>query len=171
MEEWKAIPGYEGFYSVSNLGRVRAEQRQVKAPRNSIRTLPQKMMTTINNRGYKQVGLRRDGLYKCRSIHSLVMLAFVGPKPNGMEVAHNNGAKDDNQLVNLRYDTPAGNSADRKIHGTEKIGKDHHSAKLNQSQVLCIRKDARKYREIAKDYGVDSTTIFDIKSRRSWAWL
>lgn len=171
MEEWKAIPGYEGFYSVSNLGRVRAEQRQVTGKMSSIRTLPQKLMTPTNNDGYLQIRLSRNKSSICRKVHVLVMMAFIGPRPDGMDVAHKNGIRNDNRLENLRYDTKTGNCADKKLHGTQQYGRQVSTSKLTEEQVMAIRMDGRGIRKIGREYGVHHKSISSIKNGKNWAWL
>ena len=171
MEEWKAIPGYEGFYSVSNLGRVRAEQRQVPGKMSSIRTLPQKLMTPTNNDGYLQIRLSRNKSSICRKVHALVMMAFVGKRPDGMEVAHKNGIRSDNRLENLRYDTKLGNCSDKKIHGTQPRGTQIRRSKLTEEQVNAIRFDKRSCRKIGLEYGVHHKSVAAIKNGTSWTWL
>jgi len=67
------------------------------------------------------------------------MLAFVGPCPDGLEVAHDNGVPNDNRLSNLRYDTHKGNHADRKRHGTNNAGEKNGQATMTTQGVLEIR--------------------------------
>ena len=75
------------------------------------------------------------------SIHRLVLLAFVGDPPEGKPVAcHNNGKHHDNRLENLRWDCQKGNLADRKAHGTERLGEQCHNSKLTDEDVRWIRK-------------------------------
>lgn len=171
MEEWKAIPGYEGFYSVSSLGRVRAEERQVSGKCGSIRTLPQKIMNLSNTDGYVQVSLHKEKSRISRKVHVLVMLAFSGPRPSGMDVAHNNGVRNDNRFENLRYDTRLGNCADKKSHGTQPRGRQISHSRLNEDQVIAIRADGRKFREIGREYGVHHKSISSIKNGKNWSWL
>jgi hypothetical protein len=171
MEKWKEIPGYEGFYSVSNLGRVRAEERQVPGKCGSIRTLPQKIMNPSNTDGYVQVSLHKEKSRFCKKVHVLVMLAFSGPRPMGMEVAHNNGVRNDNRIENLRYDTKLGNCADKKTHGTQPRGSQISRSKLSKEQVIAIRADSRKFREIGREYGVHHKSISNIKNEKNWSWL
>ena len=171
MEIWKAIPGYEGFYSVSSLGRVRAEKRQVEGKLSSVRTLPQKLMIPTNNGGYLQVCLSRNKSQLCRKVHVLVMLAFVGERPDGLEVAHKNGIRHDNRLENLRYDTKFGNCQDKKLHGTQPRGTQIRRSKLTEEQVKAIRLDGRSSRKIGLEYGVHHQSISSIKNGTSWSWL
>lgn len=104
LEQWKSIPGYEGLYEVSNLGNVRS-------PRRILRQQPISKWAK-----YQKVSLFRDRTLKTFAVHRLVMITFVGPRPDGMETCHNNGDPTDNRLANLRYDTPSSNIADRIRH-------------------------------------------------------
>lgn len=111
-EEWKPIEGYEGVYEVSNMGNVR--RRKVLKPQTNPKT------------GYKHVSLYWDGKPTIRLIHQLVMEAFVGPAPDGMEVCHGPNGKADNSLANLRYDTKSNNQHDKKRDGTDhNVNKTH----------------------------------------------
>jgi hypothetical protein len=115
-EVWKSIPGYKQ-YEVSNLGNVRSVDRWVRFGKTeSLRfTKGQVIRKCINNNGYEQVTLCRE---TGRHVHHLVLLAFVGPRPNGMEALHGDGNKANNRLDNLRYGTRSENQHDRAKHGT-----------------------------------------------------
>ena len=67
---------------------------------------------------YLNVTLRRGGRSYCRNVHALIMLAFVGPPPPGLEVRHLNGNNYDNRLENLAYGTHSQNQLDMVTHGT-----------------------------------------------------
>jgi hypothetical protein len=89
MEEiWKEI-GIKK-YAVSNLGNVRGQD--------GIRLLK----PATNDHGYKYVTICNDGEKK-KSVHILVMEAFVGERPDGYDIDHINRVRDDNRLENLRY--------------------------------------------------------------------
>jgi len=93
-------------------------------------------------RGSFAVGYRRAKMPGSKSgvmVHQLVLSAFVGPCPDGMQCCHNNGNRADNRLTNLRWDTPKSNSADRHKHGTVPFGARSGRAKLTEKQVLRIR--------------------------------
>lgn len=115
-EKWKPVVGYEGAYEVSDLGRVRSVDRQVWNGRvwhsKSGRTL------SVFRGNYSKVRLKVNGDAKTRNVHTLVAEAFIGERPDGLEVCHGNGDPHDNRASNLRYDTKAANSADRVKHGT-----------------------------------------------------
>jgi len=109
MEQWKDVPGYEGMYEVSDEGRVRSLYRIVKSSSSRgvvfDKPYPSKMLREADNRGYSIVVLCKGGVPKPFTIHRLVMLAFVGPKPDGLQINHLNGRKDDNHVSNLEYCT------------------------------------------------------------------
>jgi hypothetical protein len=109
---------------------------------------------------------------KTRSIHSLVLEAFVGPCPEGMECCHNDGNAKNNNLCNLRWDTYSNNQLDSVKHGTKPQGKNHFRAKIKEEDVPTIRillkEGKRSMNSISKDYNVDCATIRDIRDRRTW---
>lgn len=109
-ERWLPVPGYEEWYSVSDHGRVRSTK--YKQPR-FLRPRSDK-----SRYGHVSVQLCRDGVAKSFRIHVLVMLAFVGPRPDDMEVCHFDGDPTNNTLTNLRYDTASANEWDKVRHGT-----------------------------------------------------
>ena len=67
--------------------------------------------------GYRYVALFYDDQKRRRPVHQLVAEAFIGPRPPGLHVCHNDGDPANNQPSNLRYDTPSENSYDTVRHG------------------------------------------------------
>jgi hypothetical protein len=117
-EEWRPIPGYERTYAVSSLGRVmRVEGRNARARIRKLRA---------NRHGYIDVRLSQDNLFKTHTVHKLVMLAFVGPRPDGAEIRHLNGNGSDNRLVNLAYGTVSENRIDITRHGRNRNASKTH---------------------------------------------
>lgn len=172
MEHWRTVLGYEGSYSVSDLGRVRAEPRVVKhSSGGKMRRKGGPLRPTINEGGYAAVQLCKDGRIKFRTVHSLVLEAFVGARPPGMEGCHNDSNPRNCALSNLRWDTRSGNFGDMVANGTRRFGAKHPLAKLTDAQVLAIRDDQRILRLIAQDYGIALSNVSSIKRRLSWAWL
>lgn len=113
MERWKDISGYEGYYQVSDWGNVRSVDRVAA----NGAWWPGKLLKTPLRSGYPCVDLSR-GTRMTVHVHVLVMLAFVGPRPEGMVICHFDGDPTNNHLANLRYDTHSSNMLDSVRHGT-----------------------------------------------------
>jgi len=123
-EHWRDIPDYEGVYQVSDFGRVRRLPGLIQS--HNARTGCRRWKGRILRPGYAGrercyafVQLSLGGKVSHHYVHDLVMLAFVGPKPPGMEVCHGRNGKRDNRLVNLSYGMPTKNQGpDRRRDGT-----------------------------------------------------
>lgn len=107
QEEWRPVVGAEEHYEVSNLGRV----KRVTPPG------PRLLAGGLRG-GYRRVSIYIDGQQTRKSIHVMVAEAFIGPRPEGMSVCHNDGNPLNNRLDNLRYDTHSANIQDSVKHGT-----------------------------------------------------
>lgn len=126
LEIWRPIRNWSGFYEVSNLGRVRSLDRIVPNGRGGGKFVPGRIMKPYRDRpkySHMIIQLSRGGRSKTGAefplVHKLVLEAFVGPRPPGMEACHNNGDGCDNRLSNLRWDTHRANMADQFEHGTK----------------------------------------------------
>lgn len=118
-ERWLPIPGYEGSYEVSNQGRVRSLDREITRSDGRVQRNRGRVLSPgIDTQGRHGVALKALGHSKSFRVHTLVMLAFVGPRPDGMEVCHWDGRPENNALSNLRYDTRSANRFDAVRHGT-----------------------------------------------------
>jgi DNA-binding transcriptional regulator YiaG len=107
-------------------------------------------------------------------VHRLVLLAFVGPCPPGMEGCHNDGNPANNRIENLRWDTHDANMKDAIRHGTARSarGEQQWQAKLTAEQVRYIRDNRQiSRREMAKRFGIHPGTVKNIRRRATWAWL
>ena len=93
-EEWRAVLGYAGFYEVSSLGRVRRLDGAVRHPTGSLKKWRGGVMKPRETKkGYMHVHLSRYGQVRALKVAGLVCEAFHGPRPVGMEVAHEDGSK------------------------------------------------------------------------------
>lgn len=106
MEEiWKDVKGFEGFYQISSLGRVKS------LPRNG--TINSERILKPNNvRGYLQVVLNKKGDKSYKKVHRLVAENFIENPLNKREVNHIDGNKHNNNLSNLEWVT----SSENQIH-------------------------------------------------------
>lgn len=113
-EQWRPVLGFEGYYEVSDHGRVRSLAREVRAGYGRTRWMPGQMLHPCvhNPYGHVLVILSAAGQRKTRTVHRLVLEAFVGPRPDGLEACHGPGGGGDNHLTNLRWDTHSANVRD-----------------------------------------------------------
>lgn len=170
-EVWKDIVGYEGLYLVSNYGQIKSLPRK---------TTSGKLLKQVNHtNGRLGVGLSKNGKEKTHCTSRLVIEAFVGPRPMGMECCHNDGNPQNNYISNLRYDTHKNNMKDMKKHGTFSpppihLDSDNPNSKMDRSSIVKIRKLLQKgvrVLDIAKLFGVHITTIYRIKNKETWGHL
>ncbi len=115
MESWRAIPGYVGSYEASDAGRIRSLDRITDRGR---RWAGRIMSPSQMANGYLTVTLWRDGIQRSALVHRLVLAAFVGPAPTGMEALHRDGAQTNNSISNLAWGTHSENQMDQVSHGT-----------------------------------------------------
>lgn len=102
-EEWKDIEGYEGYYQVSNLGRVKSLERKVSNGHALIDKPETILLPNTLAKGYFQVTLYNGKTRKCFQVHRLVASAFIKNECNYPQVNHINGNKQDNMVENLEW--------------------------------------------------------------------
>ena len=169
-ERWKPILGYEGMYEISDHGRVKSLDRFDGRGR----WIKGRIMTpTVNKSGYYHVDLCKDGKRTCSKVHRLVARAFCEGYAPGLLVCHNDGNPLNNHYTNVRFDTPAGNMADKVKHGTSSgaIGEQVNTSKLTVSKVISIIDDLNTGMtglELAKKHNVYPSTINRIKLGKTW---
>lgn len=169
-EIWKDVLEYEGYYQVSNHGRVKS------LARNSVdgRKLSSCIITPrLDRYGYVRVWLYKDGDRKEYRIHRLVAIAFVPNPDNKCEVNHKNGIKNYNYDNNLEWVTSSENHR-HSVHvlgNRTQDGEQNSQAKLTFTEVKEIRRlqdSGMSRKDIAIKFKVTPTTISDIWTRRGW---
>lgn len=171
-ERWKDVVGWEGYYEVSNMGRVRSVERIVRSRGAATRIIKSKVLKPLaHSGGYQQASLSREGKMHRRFIHRLVLEAFCGKAPVDFVACHNNGDPTDNRLDNLRWDSVAANSADKKRHGTQPLGEKCPGSKLSVQDVQIIRArcgEGVSQRQVAQDFSIAQQTVSEIVSGQIW---
>ena len=173
IEIWKPVVGFEGLYEVSDHGRVRSVDRYIDRRRKGgthKAFCRGKVMSPGPHRGgYETITLHDAGAETCTTVHVLVAAAFIGPRPEGHQVCHNDGNRKNSRAANLRYGTPSENAADKHLHGTAAIGERSASAVLTERDVLEIRAArGAPQAELAARFGCTFSNISAIQRRVSW---
>lgn len=114
MERWRDVPGFEGIYRVSDHGRLSS---RTPDGRGSYR----RYLTRGSRDAYRLVALHDGPRLRRTAMHILMLEAFIGPRPPGMEARHLDDVKHNNVLSNLAWGTQAENNADR-MRNTGRIG-------------------------------------------------
>lgn len=167
IEVWRDIPNYEGFYQVSNFGRIKSVKRVIIRRNGTKNTCQEKVLKLNTNKGYYYISLFKNGVSKTFGVHQLVLRAFVGVQDKGIEVRHLDNNPFNNRLENLAYGTKSDNMQDAIKCGS--LSRSHTS--LTDEQVISILSDTRKECEIARAYGIHPGTVNAIKQRKSFKHL
>lgn len=167
-EIWKPVLGWP-LYEVSDHGRVRSWKQHGRSK--IMPSVPKVLAQAPTGHGYPHVTLSHEGASKSFQIHTLVLTAFVGPRPPKLDCCHDDGTRTNNHLGNLSWGTRKKNFEDRDRHGRTPRGEKVGGSKLTADQVIAIRADHRTHVAIAPDYGVSRATISLIKERRTWRHL
>lgn len=169
-EEWRDIEEFEGLYEISSWGRIK------KLTYGSNNGLPKDgMMKPHRHTGgylYSTLRYSNGGTRTC-PVHRLVAHAFIGKRPDGMQINHKDGVKTNNRADNLEYVSPSGNVRHAMKLGLWKAlrGVANGSAKLTEEQVKDIRQryaSGERQTALALEYQVKQAHISSIIHRKCW---
>ena len=179
-ETWKPVVGFEGLYEVSDLGRVRSLDRIIRQWNRHAwieRRYPGVVLKPRpRNKFYAAYILYNGNIKRTVNGHVLVAESFVGPRPRGLEVCHDNGVHDDNRLCNLRYDTHKSNSGDTTKHGRQvrPQGEKHGMSRFSNEDVVLMRKYSAAGltgASIAVMFDASPTAVSQIVRRKRWTHI
>lgn len=170
-EVWKDIPGYEGLYQVSNVGRVKSLERKITRSDGRLCTIKEKILKDrIGSSKRPYVALFKERNRKDVMIHVLVALSFIGERPKDYQVLHKDGDILNNRLENLSYDTRQQNAID-----FYRYGQNGSNGKLSIDDVVEIRKLYKTgnylQRELSESFGVSQNQISRIVNKKKYSWL
>lgn len=171
-ERWLPVVGYYGYYEVSDWGWVRSVERTVIFKNGAKRLYPSRILSTnALVMGYRSIGLWAANRGERLLLHRVVLEAFVGPCPPGMECRHEDGDRLNARLDNLSWGTPKQNGEDRVAHGKQARHERHGMAIMTTEVVRQIRAMLGQYpqHEIARKFGISQTAVSNIKTGRRWA--
>jgi NUMOD4 motif len=166
-ERWLPVPGYEGFYDVSDYGGVRSVRHMTAAGWRGGRVLS----PFLDGDGYFRVNLSRYGKLLSCPVHVLVLKAFVRQPVSGEQGRHGIGGKTDNSLGNLCWGTPQENSDDKYRDGTMVRGERQGNSKLCADDVREIRRRraaGESMAVLAREFRISQIHANRIILRQSW---
>jgi hypothetical protein len=169
-EIWKPVVGH-GDYEISSHGRVKSLARFDTIGR---RVNEKLLSPQTDEYGYIRVRLVRDGKRIRIFVHTLLLTAFVGPRPKGKQCRHLDGVKTHNRLGNLCWGDEYDQCEDKRRHGTHICGERSPNSKLTPDQVVEIRKrkrDGENGVDLAKKFGVSNQLIYAVVNRVAWRHL
>lgn len=173
MEEiWKDIEGYEGYYQISNFGRVKSLSRLVIQRNGNNYLTKEKLMKIKQKRNkYLFVTLTLEGSISNKYIHRLVLYHFGYKDGCGdLQVNHKDFNVINNRVDNLEWVTYRQNFEHRFINGRVPKGEQVSNSKLTGENVLNIKKEIphKTLSEIAEKYEVSFQNISNIKRGKTW---
>ncbi|HZW70549.1 MAG TPA: NUMOD4 domain-containing protein [Hanamia sp.] len=172
---WEDIPGYEGYYQISNSCIVRSLDRHVNVKNGFKRLLKGRIMRPYVGRdGYVYYLLTVNKISKHIAAHRLLATTFINNPENKPEVNHKDTVRTNNLIDNLEWVTSKENIQHSIKAGTNRHclpGINNPAAKLSEKQVLEIRKANGSHSVIASAYNVSRRTVGFIKNKQRWAHL
>lgn len=162
-EAWKPVVGYEGAYEVSSHGRIKKVGAQRKDGSAFI------MKPYLKDR-YVVIELVKNGQRKRWPVHRLVLIAFFGYDKERPHVNHIDGNRGNNMLANLEWVTIQENMKHAIKTGLFSIGANHQHAKLNEENVVQIRRmgGTHTFTQLANHFGVSEATLVSAMYGRTW---
>lgn len=131
QEVWLPVVGFEGFYEVSNLGRVRSLERIVRRTNGTHLQKAKEMKLRFDPQGYSRVTLCTNGVARHFLVHRLVAMAFIPNPDNKPSIDHLDGCPSNNRVDNLRWVSAKENAENpvtrQRVLDARKFGPDHHN--------------------------------------------
>lgn len=168
--EYRHVPGFVGYCAGTD-GSIWSAR------------VPNKMQPTFADAWTrKSVWKNADGYLRCclvgndgqerrKLAHTVILEAFIGPRPKGYDALHGNGVPSDNHLSNLRWGTRKENVEDARRHGTIAKRERNGQAKLSELRVSALKVLSRSgwtQRDLAALFGVSQPTISAVQSGKRW---
>lgn len=166
-EVWRDIPGYEGKYQASTLGRIRSVDRVIQQANGISRRWKGRVLKPAGQRTDPHLRVVLGHGTPGVLVHVLVAATFLGPRPEGYDTRHLDGNPTNNRLDNLTYGTRTENILD--VYST---GRAWRTLTIEQVREIRRRLSAgERAADLAREYGVGDACISAIKHRRTYSWL
>lgn len=172
-EEFRDIPGWEGYYQVSNLGTVRSVDRAVGSVTGKVYYRKGKVLKQLlNEDGYMVVNIARNGKDRTIGVHRAMALAFIPNPENKPMVNHLNAIRTDNRLDNFEWCTNAENVKHSFNLGLSSNKGDKHPRRvLTMEMVRGIRAELESGKspaEVANIFDIKRRNVYAVRDRQNW---
>jgi len=172
-DNWKDVPGYEGFYKAHKSGKVKSLEKLLPNRSGFRKTKEIIIANTDNGTGYKICSLSKNTIRKSILLHRIIAITFLENPLNLNEVNHKDGNKLNNDADNLEWCTRQQNidhSWKTKLNTC--IGEKHHSSILTNKKVIEIREKYASgnysYSKLGIEYGISLFHVRDVVKRYYW---
>lgn len=172
MEEiWKEIPGYEGLYQISSLGKIKSLNRIIVNCKGVKKRIPEKLLAICKHKqGHHVVRLWKNNATKLFNLYRLLAIVFIPNPENKKEVNHINGDRISwPVLENLEWATPSENMKHAfktgLSKGTYEKGFAHKLCKVKEPESLEIkrlRKEGISTMDISKKFNISQRHVYTI---------
>lgn len=173
MEEiWKDIPGYEGYYQVSTLGRIRDVDRVITRSDGNIMTRSgkiRKLDTTTKK--YPYIGLHKNNKLATLVVHRLVARVFIPNPDNLPQINHKDGNKFNNHVDNLEWCTNQQNVLHAMRNGLAGGTKRSCLTKEQAIEVKSLLNSGHRQCKIAERLGISSKWVHSISKGKTWRYV
>lgn len=166
VEQWRHVVGFESTYEVSDNGRVRSLSRTVAANFGPRPICGRVLKLKISAAGYPSVQLCDGKRIRDVQVHRLVAEAFL--EKTGFLVRHLDGNPKNNRLANLAWGSHSDNEADKRRHGRQVEGVNHHRAKLNRELVILIRESVIPDLQLSRELKIGRYAIYSVRKGLTW---
>jgi hypothetical protein len=174
QEKWKDIPEYEGYYQISNLGRVKSLSRNRKGNKGSLVLVKEAILKySIDKYGYPRQALSKDGNLKHIPIHRLVAICFTENKNSNIytQINHIDGNKLNNTPENLEWCDAKHNTKEAIRLGLRCIGKSYKpridSKRISQFENGLYLKTYESLSEAVRQTNLSKSGINNCLNNRS----
>jgi len=162
-ELWANIPGYEGYYVISNLGCVKSLDRTIEKKNGAKVFLAGKTVSiSVHKHGHHVVRLWKNNETKLFNLYRILAIVFISNPENKKEVNHIDGNRMNYNLDNLEWVTPSENMKHAFKNGLSKCnfekGFKHRFCKIDEEMLKSIferRKEGKKLKQIAGEFGLN----------------
>ena len=158
---WREIPSLPGYYASNDgsIGRYSDGNFEVLKSHD------------VSKYGHQSIGIKLNGKWKKFAVHRLVLEAFSGPCPKGLQCRHLDDNPRNNHIDNLVWGTAKENAEDKVRNKHHMHGEKHYNAVISEKEVIEIRrswKNGSNIVELARQYGLTPCGIHDVCVGVSW---